>query len=343
MNKDIYKMLNEIDIDLEGYERNDFNEMEKKRINKKLKKSIKGKSSIYKKYVAVASIGVLTIGLLSTNLGNNILAYANDLVYGIANSLRVDKDVIDEYGTVLNKTVRNNGLAISLNEVVLDNDELIVSTNIKSDEKISNHFMLFSDLYINGKKVCCGSGGSQKIVDEHTVVDIRDFKMVKHPKGDLNIKIIYEGPFVNEKLKEGKWVFEFKINGDKLAKDTREIPINYTFTLENGQKVTLDKYSTNSLGQKIYYVKHGKCTNHNNYDIVLRGYDNLGNDVEFYMSSEENKKGLMKLNNFDSNLGVNAKKLYLIPYAAKFPEKSGKMSNDFKKAGEEFVIELLTN
>jgi hypothetical protein len=32
--------------------------------------------------------------------------------------------------------------------------------------------------------------------------------------------------------------------------------------------------------------------------------------------------------------------LTLTPYAVRFPEKSGKLSNDFQKAGDEFTIKL---
>ncbi|MCY6484893.1 DUF5643 domain-containing protein [Clostridium aestuarii] len=113
--------------------------------------------------------------------------------------------------------------------------------------------------------------------------------------------------------------------------------VKKTFTLENGQNIILGKYTSNNLGQKIYYTKAPKGTD---YDMVLRGHDDLENKIEFYSSRETANTGLFQLTNIDGNLNENAKTLFLTPYAVKFPEKSGRLSNDFKKVGEEFTIDL---
>ena len=157
--------------------------------------------------------------------------------------------------------------------------------------------------------------------------------------GHLDVKIMLLSAEVNGDTRRGPWVFEFKTNGDQLALDTHEIKLDYAFTLDNGQRIALEKYTSNDLGQKIYYSKNRQGTS---YDIALQGKDDLGNKVEFFMTHEEDGKGIFKLSTIDGNLNDDARVLTLTPYAVKFPEQSGKLSNDYKPVGPEFTIDLVT-
>ena len=74
---------------------------------------------------------------------------------------------------------------------------------------------------------------------------------------------------------------------------------------------------------------------------MLKGTDDLGNKVEFYLKRGSKDSMVLRYNNIDRNLDENAKELILTPYAVKFPEESGQLSHDFKKVGEEFKISLM--
>ncbi len=76
------------------------------------------------------------------------------------------------------------------------------------------------------------------------------------------------------------------------------------------------------------------------YDIEIRGHDDLNNKIEFYAGRETASTGLFRLSTIHENLDKNATKLYLTPYAVKFPEQSDKLCNDFKKVGDEFTVNL---
>ncbi|MCY6369381.1 DUF4179 domain-containing protein [Clostridium ganghwense] len=338
MKKNIYDMLNEVEIDLNEYDIEDFSDIEKAKIKKNFKKSIRNKNTLYKKGAIIASIAILSIGLVGSNLGNQVWACANTIVYDIASHLGIEKS-LDEYKTVIDKSITNNGITIKLNEVILDKDELIISSIRKYSEKIGEDSLpITADIYINGKEVSDACGGGSRKIDEYTVEDIMSYDLEENDfSGDLNIKAVFSNARINGKTKKGRWVFEFKTNGDELKLDTKEISLNNTFTLENGQNIILEKYTSNNLGQKIYYSKTPKGTD---YDMVLRGHDDLGNKIEFYASRETASNGIFKLTTIHGNLNENAKILTLTPYAVKFPEKSGRMSNDFKKVGKEFTIDL---
>lgn len=335
MAKDVYDMLNDNSINLEELEKEGFNDIEKRRIKKKFKETIhKNKKN---KGVAVAvAAGVLAVTLFGTNIGNEAIANIRLMAFDIGNYLGTNKDLSD-YKTIVGKTITKDGVTIQLNEVILDKDELIVSTTLKLDTKLGEPGLIRTaeTVYINGKNIFGGAGGSSKQIDDYTMEDVMSYKLNEEiPSGDLNVKIEYENAYIDgvEKRK-GPWVFEFKTNGDQLAIETAERNIDYDFKLENGNKVILEKYTSNAVGQKIYYSVEGKG---DSYDIELRGKDDLGNEVRFNLTTESSGKGIMK----GFKISDDAKTLTLTPYAVAFPKESGKMSNDFKQVGEEFTIKI---
>ncbi|MEG1311265.1 MAG: DUF4179 domain-containing protein [Romboutsia sp.] len=338
MKKNMYEMLNESNIDINEYKKQEFTEFEKKKMKKKFNKSIH-KSNIYIKSITAASIAILSVGILGISFSTQAKEQLGVIAYDISKSLGVTKD-LEEYKTVVNEYISKNGLKVRLNEVILNEDELIVSTTATSNEKLKEpgNISLFGTIYINGKPMELGASGSSSQIDDYTVETVKEYDLEKtNLKGDLDVKIKFDKGHIGEKTIKGPWVFEFKTNGDDLAINTKEIKLDNTFTLENGQNIKLEKYTSNDIGQKIYFSKDKKVTD---YSMILVGTDDLGNKVEFYSSTEDKNKGIFKIETINEPLSENAQELRLNLQAVKYPEKSGKMSNDYKQVGKEFVIDL---
>ena len=347
MEKDIYKMLNEANMNIEDYKKEDFNELEKKRLKNKFRKSI-NKKRLNKGSIAAAAavVCMISIGLFGTDAGAQVLAKVSE---SIASSIGVEKN-LDSYNTVVNKCITDNGITIQLNEVILDESQkqLIISDTISSQKALKEYESYDADktVYINNKKVkfegSIGSSGnlddySSQSVIEYDLTALKDVDLT----GELDIKIVYSKVTVNyENPQRGKWVFEFKSNGDALKIDTKEIKLNNSFTLENGEKIILEKYTSNALGHNIM-CKVENSNKNESYDVMLKGTDDLGNNVEFCLTRGSKDSMILRYNNIDRNLDENAKELTLTPYAVKFPEESGQLSHDFKKVGEEFKISLM--
>lgn len=346
MGKNIYKMLNEANINIEDYKKEDFNDLEKKRLKNKFRKSI-NKKRLNKGSIAsaVAVLCVASMGLFGTDAGAQVLAKVSE---SIASSIGVEKD-LDSYNTVVNKCITDNGITIQLNEVILDESQkqLIISDTISSQKDLKEHEVYDTEktVYINNKKVKFTSeGGGIERIDNYSSQSVYEYDISSLKgvdlSGDLDIKIVYSKVMINyENPQKGKWVFEFKANGDALKIDTKEIKLNNSFTLENGEKIILDKYTSNALGQNIM-CKVENFNKNESYDVMLKGTDDLGNKVEFYLKRGSKDSIVLEYDNIDRNLDENAKELTLTPYAVKFPEKSGQLSHDFKKVGDEFKISL---
>lgn len=340
MKKDIYDMLNDSDINLVDYGKEEFNDIEKGKIKSNFRKSIKKKRD-YRKGTVAATLAIgLTLGLFGTNTGNQVLATINIIGSDIATRLGIESN-LEDYKTVVDKSVTKDGITIKLNEVVLDGEVLIVSSTLKTQEFVDKGTSIHADetIYINGKNVTLGGGGSVENIDGYTMESVMEHNLdTSELNGDLDIEIVYKNVFQGEKvINKGPWKFEFKTNGDELQLDTQVVKLNNKFTLDNGDEVTIEEFTSNEVGQKINYSKTGES---NEYDIKLGGEDDLGNKVEFYIRRSSADGGTLYIYNLDGLLSSEAKTITLTPYAVEYPEESGRANNDFKQVGEEFIIDI---
>lgn len=343
MKKDIYEILNDSNIDIDKYKKYDLNDIEKEKLKNNFKNSVKNKKSIKKLPIAIAISLILTTGLVTTNLGSEILVSATITTSNISSYLGLNKN-LDNYSTIINKSISKNGVTISMNDVILNNNELIVSSTIQSSkgDATKEGFHEYSKIFINGKRIKSGSTGSSEAIDTSTMASVTNYIL---PDIDLSkeidIKIIYSDVLVGGKSIYGPWIFEFKANGSDLSKDTKRINLDNKFTLDNGNELTLTKFTSNAIGQEILYtMKNNNTDDKSVYSIKLIGKDNLNNPIEFYLSSGDDNGGILQIDPLVSKLSDKATSISLTPYGSKLPEKSGKLSDDFKKIGNEFTINL---
>ena len=293
---------------------------------------------------AILAFCVLTsIGFASPSFAANVKNASNTISSNISNLLGLQNN-LDEYKTVINKEVTDQSITVTLNEVVLNGSELTVSYSINSSKKLEamESWDASNKVYVNGKKASTGASGSAHNIDDYTTEAVMTYSLDKVDlNGDLDIKILcsqIELMGSNDAIK-GSWDFEFRTNGNQLKTDTTELLLNHKFTLENGGEYTLTKYTDNSLGQQIY-ASISNSKRNPTYVVALRGIDDLGNKVEFYMSFGGKEEALFKVENIDGNLNENAKTLTLTPYAAILPDKSGEMNSEYYQVGDKFTIDL---
>lgn len=118
--------------------------------------------------------------------------------------------------------------------------------------------------------------GGEKQEGDRTIVSISECDISKDV--DLSQTLDFEIQFVDYDNMGKTWDFEFSSSGEELAQSTNTVDLDETFTLEDGTEVYLNKMTDNALGQKIYFsTSTGEC----DYDLVLKGFDDCGNAVEF--------------------------------------------------------------
>ena len=152
--KNIYDLLNNMDFDIDDYEKEELNDMEKKKFKNEFRKNNKKKFN-FKKFGSIAVALLLTVGILSqTGFGRDVYAMAesklSEITYTIGNALNIERD-IEKYSNVINKTVENNGVEVKLTDVIIDKDEILFSTVINTSEPADGVDFDY-DIFINGKK-----------------------------------------------------------------------------------------------------------------------------------------------------------------------------------------------
>lgn len=238
--KDIYDLLNYVEVDLEEYDENQLNDLERKNIKKKLHHDIKNKRYNFRKiskYVAI-SLAILTLIGIATFKVNPTFARTIPLIGTlIKNSYGYNTNEFDKYTSVINKTIEKNGLKVTLDEVVLDDNNLIIASTFKSNEKLPKSSVpatMSLQLFINGKRInVSGGGGGSKFVDDYTyvAVDKLNVSNVKIPN-NVSIKIVYENFVIYQedqkdfKTINGPWEFEFNVSKNEIQNKTNTIKIN---------------------------------------------------------------------------------------------------------------------
>jgi len=334
----IYSLLNDVKTNIDLYEKEELTDIEMAKM-KKFVKLKRGKSRSLRTLASMACALLVVILVENTAFADEIHDVTKSIGWQISNFLGIEKDLQD-YVTVLNTSQTDKGYTITLNEVILDKSELVVSSLIKSEKPIADGLTAYAEVYVNGKNVLNASSGGSKQLDDYAVESVINYKL-KNVNTDEKLDYIIEFNQIGEggNTIKGNWDFSFRADGEALAADTIHIPLNAYFKLPNGVKLQLTEYTSNSLGDRIYFDL-SNVTKHNGaeYDMNLEGKDDLGNDITFYLSyMDGDGHGCFKAS---EPLDKASKSIMLKPYAVKFPEKNGKLNNDFISIGDEFTLDM---
>lgn len=338
---EMYSLFNDFDTNLDDYQKEYLTDLEKRKLLNQIRKTKNTTTKHNRKYAAaIVCVALLSVFVVTVNMNNSVYAAAKNIAWQIGEFLGIEKSLQD-YTTVLGTSREDKGYTITLNEVILDDNQLVVSSSIQSDKKMSDMGVIDSaDVYVNGKMVSSASGGGSQKTDEYTQESVINYELEGvDTKGKLDIEILYNSLYKREEVIKGNWDFRFEVDGARLAADTKHVDLEEPFRLPNGSKVTFTEFTSNNLGQKIYFqFDNWNYKNDPMYDLKLEGTDDLGNQVEFDLSHFNGQEGRLNRYVGDEGIEEGATSLTLTPYAVAMPEESGKMSDDFVKIGQPFTI-----
>ena len=318
--KDIYDLLNEIDVDIENMniEEMETNDIEKIKVLNNVKSKIKSKKkNKRRKGIAIAS--VLAIGVITLNLfvsKNSILASDIPIIQGIFNMFGYGQD-FEKEANKINLYQENEHGRITITEALFDGKNIFLAYTIKLNEPSDDILYDGLDLQLNNVdnkalRIGGGSSGTEKI-DDYTYVgtthrsldNLKDTELNMHLANNISIKANFEDlrviNFDNEKYKEddiiyniengkessmGSWSFDI----DLQALDSDIYNINKSVVAEDTNiDVTIDKVRKSPIGFEIRYIwdienlpEEYKLLkeNRNILTIMLKAKDDLGNEYE---------------------------------------------------------------
>lgn len=353
--KNIYDMLNDIEVDLSEYEREDFNDIEKMKIKKKFRQSI-GKKNInnnYKKYISVASAVVVSLGIVSlTPVGTYASKIISDLVFDIKSVLGINTEE-DGYINIINKSVTKDNITLRLNEAILNDDELIVSLTTKSEENLDKNETLWRDraskLYINGELIDALESSTSSQVSKKNNDEIMFFRLDTNKyNGVIDVKLEFDGiarykeeknELIKQEFVKGPFVFDFNFDTTKINKEIKKIDINKVIDFGNGEEITLEKFVYTPLTQKILFTQNNLAFN-NKVDMILKGTDNLGNEIEFDIYHGEGERGQLIVDSNLNKINKKAKYITLTAYKRTFVENGKNLEPRLEEIEKDIKIDL---
>ncbi|WP_318618306.1 DUF4179 domain-containing protein [Sporosarcina sp. YIM B06819] len=281
--KDIYELLNDVNVDDHEFEEMTVTEFEKAKVKSALKKSIskKNKRRGWKMNVAAAA---LVVGLSTVTIGLTFPAYAGNIpiIGDIFRFLDNEKtglyDNYKEYSTEMNLTQDSNGIKITINDAVFDGETVAITYSIESDRDLGEapSTLHLGSADIKGATGAAGSSHVTKVDDYHYVgLDkITPFGLTSD-MADINWKIrSILRTDTGEKIK-GNWKFAFS-----LPAIDSQFQLTNQSVEKNGVTVNIEKVAFTPMSFIVHYNQ--KATQevqdkwHEAY-IELEIKDDLGN------------------------------------------------------------------
>lgn len=307
--KDIYELLNDLEINENEFEEIETDELEKERIKKNINKNIKKKKRKYKKYIASAAL-IGAISIVSLITVKPAFAYNIPILGEIMQRHIDNNENYLEYLSAIGTTKSKDGVEITFEEAAVDDNIMLLSFVVKNNnEKFNKNDMgTFTDamliptsLKVNGKRCSTGASGDYEFIDDNTlkivkIIDVSDDKLPN--KMNVNIEI-------DELLgKKVNFDVNFKLDKSEVTKNTYKKNINKNFKVSNYEidvkKVVVSPLTTLVEGTikdrdiiesgAIYYLAlddKGKVLKDNGSSIGRKGY-NLDYKFKNSLISNEN-------------------------------------------------------
>lgn len=309
--KPIYDLFNDIDMDSDQLEEIKLDDIEMKKLKDNVHKKIKNKDKHKKFRNIAASVAVITcIGIL----GFKPIFAETNFASGIIERLNYSKNPkgLEDFTTVINKTVTDKDISITLESITMDDNLLNIGYKIYSPNKtIKNdaESKIFSGLSvkIDGEILRACSGGKMKRLDNNNVELLKTLNIEnkKIPKSmDMSISF-------DELLGvKGKWYFNFKVEKEKIYSKIKNIRINKDIQLSDS-KINIEKLSISPISTTLTYTGTSENSTTFKHFIIL---DDKGNQIgEQGNNFSDDKGNIQGTHNYDVIYNKGIKKLTIIP------------------------------
>lgn len=321
--KKLFKHFNDIDIDVNKYEKVEVTEFEKAQFKKNLQKQIKKNSS--KKWTKGIAAACLALGIGATSLvGLSYTTFAQEIPF-VNSIFKLFSE--KEYGTTLvgydkfaeaeNMTVESNGTTITITETLLDSKKLFVSYSIETDKDLGPIALIDGSFTLNGEK-------KSLFHAEHEVQKIAENKYAGMTTAILPLShSIDEGTFQlnirelsnpeNGEVVQGEWDFEIYVEASDTIVQIVEVPKSE----KNDLNVEINKITYTPFSFIVNYKEgvHNDALNEK-YNVIyseLLLKDDLGNTYKSKFNGGQGTLGVTDYMITFGQLHPDAKTLIFSP------------------------------
>lgn len=279
--KDIYELINDMDIDENEFEEMEVSELERTKVKRAVRSSIRPRK---RRWTRNAAAALLLAGLSTAFLGMTFPAYANSIpvIDNIFRFLDVGRsglfDHYKEYSSAMNMAEENNGIKITINDAVFDGETVFLTYSLDSNQDLGAHPIVHSLFDMKGADGVAGSNqiskvGNNKYVGLMTGTSFSQDKDRETANIKWNIETIWKQDSKVEIT--GEWNFSLKLKATESSTQRIDRSIEH-----DGVTVHLDKITVTPISFIVYYdqvVNQKVRAKWDAVDIGIKVKDDLGN------------------------------------------------------------------
>ncbi len=309
----IYKELNDIQLDITEFEEIPLTKLEEKHWGKRVKNKLR-KNKQSKKWFGVAAACMLMISITAP-LGQSSLANT-PFIAGLIEKYLDEQQPRDysPYKTAIGKTAENKYGKLTLNEVIVDDNQLLISSTFEPAKGVEFDYQtyLIPQVRINGRDFSSIKDAQSIEVNDSMYTIYGGVELSEMPQTDeLQIEITYN-TFNRDTVIEQPWIFDIEVSQAQLMKEKQTFDLNETIVLSDGNKVNVKKVVSTPISTTIYY----DVTQSTNEDIYFKIESESGKTYIFKEAFASNKEGDISFSRFDG-INVSVGKYSLVPYSGK--------------------------
>ncbi|MFB7159234.1 DUF4179 domain-containing protein [Lysinibacillus sp. NPDC056232] len=220
----------------------------------------------------------------------------------------------ETYKTVVGKTTENSLGRLTLNEIIIDDNQILLNATFKPGKDINfdHQIFFFPQVFVNGNEFTVRNGGQTIKQSDKTYTIYSSVKLSELPADKtLNLDIRYND-WNGEKKIDEPWEFQVEASQKQLQDDRKVFPVEKKVQLLDGQEITIEKVVSTPISTTIYFYSEKSLLNEAiHFKIQSATGESWPFNVAYPLNEEYTKWGVR----LDA-LYLTGKSYELIPIAA---------------------------
>ncbi|MFJ7888565.1 DUF4179 domain-containing protein [Lysinibacillus xylanilyticus] len=169
----------------------------------------------------------------------------------------------EDYKTVVDMTTENGLGRLTLNEIIIDDNQILLNATFKpvKDLNFDHQIFFFPQVFVNGKEFTVRNGGQTIQQSDKSYTIYSSVKLSELPEDKiLNLDIRYND-WNGEKKIDEPWEFQVEATQERLQEDKKVFPVEKKVKLLDGQEITIEKVVSTPISTTIYFRSENSLLN----------------------------------------------------------------------------------
>jgi len=161
----------------------------------------------------------------------------------------------EAYKTVVDITTENALGRLTLNEIIIDDNQILLNATFKpvKDLNFDNQIFFFPQVFVNGKELTVRNGGQTIQQSDKNYTIYSSVKLRELPEDKILSLDIRYNDWNGEKKIDEPWEFQVEASQEQLQEDRNTFSVEKKVKLLDGQEITIEKVVSTPISTTIYF------------------------------------------------------------------------------------------